>query len=450
MNTPVQPETGLQQGTLTWFKVASLGVAIAISGNFSGWNYGLGIGGLGGMFAAALAMALLFFCLTQCVAETAAALANEVGFDGYTRAALGPSGGYMCGMAVAIALAVGAGLALSFIEAYASASMGFGGWELKAGIMIIVIALQLRGARDAVALTMVTGAVAVAVLTALCLFAAPTFRISNWMVGGPGVANAFFPHGVTGAVQCIPYALFLFLGVEQAAHAASEMKDMTTSLPKALITAIGIAAVIGISVLLLATGSAGVARLSPSNDPLLTVVGSQPASPAAAVMTKIIGLGALFSLIATFFSLIYAGSRQFYHLSRAGDLPRWIALTNRRHAPASALALVALIGMVAAAFPPDAVMVVFIFLISVSHLLLIVSFIRLRRARPELVRPFEAIGGEPMAWLAGVLSCSVMASCYGLQTTALSWTIAALVTLFVYFRLVKLPQLSSRDNIGTS
>jgi ethanolamine permease len=438
MNTLSQPATGLRQGTLTWIKVASLGVAIAISGNFSGWNYGLGVGGLGGMLAAALAMALLFFCLTQCVAETAAALACEAGFDGYTRAALGPTAGYMCGMAVAIALAVGAGLALSFIEAYASASLGFGGWEIKIIIMVMVIGLQLRGARDAVSLTMVTGAVALAVLAAFCLFVAPSFRISNWMASSPGAANTLFPQGIAGALQCIPYALFLFLGVEQAAHAASEMKDMTTALPKALVTAIGIAAIIGIAVLLLATGSGGVAKLAPSNDPLFTVVAALPPTPAVGVMTKVIGIGALFSLVATFFSLIFAASRQFYHLARAGDLHRSIALTNRRQAPATSLGLVAVIGMGAASFPPDAVMVVFIFLISVSHLLLIISFIRLRKKQPKLPRPFKALGGEPMAWLAGALSCSVMASCYRLQITSLSYTIAALVLLFAYFRVMRL------------
>src|SRR5437588_263381 len=127
MNTPAQSAAGLQHGTLHWTKVASLGVAIAISGNFSGWNYGLGVGGLGG----------------------------------YTRAVLGLSAGYMCGMAAGSALAVGAGLALTFIDAYASASVAVGGWQLKTAIMVAVIGLQLRGARDAVALTMVTGVVAV-------------------------------------------------------------------------------------------------------------------------------------------------------------------------------------------------------------------------------------------------------------------------------------------------
>ena len=52
-STPValatEPTQGLRQGTLSWPKVAALGTVIAISGGFSGWNYGLGLGGWGGM-----------------------------------------------------------------------------------------------------------------------------------------------------------------------------------------------------------------------------------------------------------------------------------------------------------------------------------------------------------------------------------------------------------------
>src|SRR5258708_5631292 len=117
----------LKAGSLHWLQVAALGHAIAISRNVSGWDYGLGVGGWGGMLLAALAMAVLFLCLTQSLAELAAALPEAGGFDGYVRRALGPTAAYLAGMSVAVALAVGAGLAVSFSEAYVSAWLGFGG-----------------------------------------------------------------------------------------------------------------------------------------------------------------------------------------------------------------------------------------------------------------------------------------------------------------------------------
>jgi ethanolamine permease len=146
-----------------------------------------------------------------------------------------------------------------------------------------------------------------------------------------------------------------------------------------------------------------------------------------------VGAGALVSLIATFFSLAYAASRQLYHLAAAGYLPAWLARTNRRGAPAPALILVGIIGAFAAEFRPDNVMVVFIFMLSVSHELIILSFLRLRHAQPKLARPYRAIGGSPAAWLGAALSLAVMISCYQLQMGALTVTMVGLAALLVYF-----------------
>src|SRR6202041_369544 len=101
----------------------------------AGSSQGLGVGGWGGMFLAALAMALVFWCLTQSLAELSAALPDAGGFDGYVRRALGPTAGYLTGMSVAIALTVGAGLAISFGEAYVSAWLGVGGWPVKLALL---------------------------------------------------------------------------------------------------------------------------------------------------------------------------------------------------------------------------------------------------------------------------------------------------------------------------
>ena len=415
-STPVALATetttqGLRQGTLSWPKVAALGTVIAISGGFSGWNYGLGLGGWGGMFAAALAMALLFFCLTQTLAELAAALPQAAGFDSYARIALGTKAGFAAGVSVALGLAVGTGLAASFAAAYCEGMLGIGGWTVKGVLLVAVIALQLRGASEAVGFTMLVGGIALAILVVFCLAVSPDFAASRLLTTTPGSSATLFYGGLGGAARCIPFALFLFLGVEQAAQAAAEMKDMARSMPKALITAITITFVIGMAVLLFATGAAGVKNLATADDPLLAAVLARPAGGHTVLLARVVGAGALVSLLATFFSLAYAASRQLYHLAAAGYLPGWLANTNRRGAPAPALLAVGIIGAVAADFRPDNVMVVFIFLLSVSHELIMLSFLRLRHTQPALDRPYRAIGGAPAAWLGAALSLAVLISC---------------------------------------
>ena len=117
-------------------------------------------------------------------------------------------------------------------------------------------------------------------------------------------------------------------------------------------------------------------------------------------MTRLVGAGALVALLGTFFSLAYAGSRQFYHLAQAGFLPRVFGSVNARHAPAAAVYLVGVIALATAAFPPNSAMVVFIFLISVSHVLLLAAFLRLRQQEPQLARSYRALGGSPIAVVA--------------------------------------------------
>lgn len=424
---------GLRRGALGWREVAALGIAIAISGTTAGWNYGLAIGGWGGMLLAAAAMLVLFLCLTQTLAELAVALPTVGGFDGFVQRAFGRTTAYLAGMSVAVALAVGAGLAVSFTEAYLAGWTGIHGWTIKLLIVIAVLMLQLRGAQEAVGLTAAVGVVAILILVAFCAYLAPAFSVTRLysQVGPAGLS--LLPHGMSGAAGCIPFALFLFLGVEQAAHAASEMRDGERSIPKALATAILTVFVIGFCVLLIATGAAGADRLGNVADPLITALGTQHARPGALLMTRVVGAGVVIAIVGTFFSLTYAGSRQFYHLAVGGFLPRRLGRVNHRQAPAPALVLVTLIALISASLPPNGTMVVFIFMISVSHALLLAAFLRLRIREPLLARPYRAIGGSTAAWIALGLSLSVMASCYRLQPRALSIALTVTALFVVQF-----------------
>ena len=64
----------LQRGTAGWILLAGLGGAYVISGDFAGWNEGIGVAGWGGFLIAALAMALMYFTLVLSLAEMSAAI----------------------------------------------------------------------------------------------------------------------------------------------------------------------------------------------------------------------------------------------------------------------------------------------------------------------------------------------------------------------------------------
>src|SRR6266850_2247532 len=221
--TPDPPVSkSLQIGALRWTRVAGLGVAIAVSGQFSGWNYGLTAGGWGGLVVAALLTGLFYLGFTQCVAELAAAMPSAGGFETYCRKAFGTSAGYLVGMSVLIALAIAVGVVANFTAAYGKAVLGIGEVSLKIALFSVVLLLQLRGAREAVGATMVVGLTAVGVLLLFAACMAPFVSAQHLL---PAQDHDLFPHGVAGVFASLPFALWLFLGVEQAALAAEEAAD---------------------------------------------------------------------------------------------------------------------------------------------------------------------------------------------------------------------------------
>ena len=99
------------------------------------------------------------------------------------------------------------------------------------------------------------------------------------------------------------------------------------------------------------------------------------------LLADFVNYAGLAGLVASFFSIIYAYSRQLFALSRAGYLPRWLSLTGGRKTPYVALIVPGTIGFLLAAIVRDGDILINIavFGATVSYVLLNLSHILLRR-----------------------------------------------------------------------
>ena len=61
-----------------------------ISGEFYGWNFGLGTGGFGGLAIAGVLMAIMYYGLVYSIAEMSPALPHTGGAYSFARSAMGP------------------------------------------------------------------------------------------------------------------------------------------------------------------------------------------------------------------------------------------------------------------------------------------------------------------------------------------------------------------------
>jgi ethanolamine permease len=109
----------LKRGSAGWLLLAGLGVSYVISGDYSGWNFGLAEGGFGGLLIAGAVIAGMYLALVLGMAEMSSALPAAGGGYTFARRALGPWGGFATGTAILIEYAIAPAAIATFIGATA-------------------------------------------------------------------------------------------------------------------------------------------------------------------------------------------------------------------------------------------------------------------------------------------------------------------------------------------
>ena len=111
---------GLQRYAGVW-SLWALGVGAVISGHFSGWNFGFGTGGWGGMLVAGIIIAIMYVGLVFSIAEMSPALPHTGAAYSFARTAMGPWGGFVTGLFENVEYILTPAVIVTFISAYFSA-----------------------------------------------------------------------------------------------------------------------------------------------------------------------------------------------------------------------------------------------------------------------------------------------------------------------------------------
>src|SRR5690606_16855744 len=73
----------LRRGSAGWLLLTGLGVAYVVSGDYSGWNFGLAEGGFGGLAIAMVLMGTMYACMVFALAELSSILPTAGGGYGF-------------------------------------------------------------------------------------------------------------------------------------------------------------------------------------------------------------------------------------------------------------------------------------------------------------------------------------------------------------------------------
>ncbi|RUM49035.1 MAG: ethanolamine permease [Marinomonas sp.] len=423
----------LKRGTAGWLLLAGLGVSYVISGDFAGWNFGIGEAGWGGFAIAAVLMGLMYLTLVLSLAEMSASIPAAGGGYSFARQAMGPIGGYMTGLAVLIEYALAPAAIVIFIGSAVEELLGFNGPVVYALFYLVFIGIHLAGVGEALKVMMViSGLAVVAILgTAVALIgdfdASRLFDIAPTDAAG---ASEFMPFGWYGVWAALPFAMWLFLAVEGVPLAAEEAKNPAQDVPKGIIGAMIFLLFTAVLVVFLLAGVTGAEAIGSSAVPLVDAlnVAGKP------VLATTVNVLALAGLVASFFSIIYGYSRLVFALSRAGYLPKGLSVTNERKVPARALIVPGVFGFLASLTGEgDLMLGMAVVGATVSYALMALSHILLRVKQPDLPRPYKTPGGVITSGIALVLSLVALTGVYAYDPRAFMYTLALFVIGAAYF-----------------
>ncbi|MCG8686057.1 MAG: ethanolamine permease [Desulfobacterales bacterium] len=451
----------LKKGAAGWVLLSFLGVAYVISGDFAGWNFGIAKAGWGGLLIATFLMAIMYTSMVLSEAELSTIVPSAGGGYGFARRAFGPLGGYMTGVGILFEYCIAPAAIAVFISGYCGSLFGptgsligyvpeglqsitmvlLGGtWATKLLFYVVFVGVHLYGVGEALTLCMIITVIAVIALVAFIAAMIPHFNMANLfdIPANPAVSGSttFLPHGWMGVWAALPFGMWFFLGVEGIPLAAEECENPTKDMPRAIIAAMTTLLIFAALILFFGPAGSSAMLIQDAADPLIGAIQSPNAYGGPTFVSRLINVVGLAGLVASFFSLIFGASRQFFALSRAGYLPTFLSLTGKRKTPYVALWAIGILGFVLSlVVDGDSLLVVAVFGASISYILMTASHFVLRMKEPDLHRPYKTPGGMITSGVSVILGCFAFVACFLANAEVTCYAAALYAAFLLYFHL---------------
>lgn len=398
------------------FSLWALGVGAVISGDFSGWNLGVGQAGFGGFLVAVAIITVMYIGLCFSIAEMSPALPHTGGAYSFARTALGPWGGFITGLAENMEYVITTAVVCYFAAAYLQSIFGTPDalqplWW--AALYVVFVGLNIFGVEASFRFIVAITLIALAILAVFYVSAIPHFAWDNlWNIPPEPGQSEFLPKGWVSIGAALPFAIWLYLAIEQLPLAAEESVDIQRDMPRGLLW--GLATLIGTGLLVtfLNMGIGGGAAYfgSQTEEPLLEGF----KITLGVTSGNLLGIVAVAGLVASFHAIIYAYGRNIYSLSRAGYFPLWMSVTHgTRKTPHIALLVGAAMGfavLMLLYFLGDSgafggvILNMAVFGAVIAYAMQMWAFIVLRRKFPNIERPFKSPFGNAGALVSLIIS----------------------------------------------
>jgi len=239
------------------------------------------------------------------------------------------------------------------------------------------------------------------------------------------------PNGMTGIILAFVLIFFAFIGFEDMANVAEEVRKPKKTIPRAIILSVVITGIIYILVSLSVIRILNWEELAASSAPLADVAYGVLGTNGSITLSLI----ALFATASTVLITLVAGARILYGMAKSSSLPQFL---GRIH-PKTKTPWIAVVGILIAsvgfAFVGDIVIVanITVFAVVITFAVINLAVIVLRYTESELERPFRVpinIGKFPVLPLFGFVTTVYMMMQFEIEVTLVGVVIIGIGGVF--------------------
>ena len=260
-------------------------------------------------------------------------------------------------------------------------------------------------------------------IAVIFLLVAGAVMVTGSLTGGSTEnMQPFLTGGVPGVFTVLVAVPFLFVGFDVIPQSASEIKLPYRVVGALLVISVFCATAWYVMIMLTAGSGLSAAELAGSE---LASADAMAALWDSATMGNLLVLGGVAGLLTSWNAFLIGGSRLIYAMARSRMLPAWFGhLHPRFRTPGNAVLFVGLLSAAAPFFGRP--MLVWLvdaggLNIVIAFVLVVVSFLVLRRREPAMERPFTVRAGVPVGWAALILSLGLLALYLPGMPAALAW-----------------------------
>ena len=295
-----------------------------------------------------------------------------------------------------------------------------------------VTALLAFGVRESTSLNAGIVAVKLCVIGLFLAFGVGHLHPANWHPFLPANTGHFGHYGWSGVLRGAGVIFFAYIGFDAVSTAAQEAKNPQKDMPVGILGSLLVCTLLYIAVAGVLTGLVSYKRLDVA-DPIAVGVGSIGLH----WLTEVVKVGVIAGLTSVMLVLMYGQTRIFYTMAGDGLLPSVFSrLHPSFHTPVAATWLLGIIVSIIAAFVPLAALGQLVSIGTLfAFILVCAGVLYLRRAQPDLKRPFRC-PGVPFVPIGGILACLYLIA--GLpwetQVRLVVWLLLGFIVYFGYSR----------------